>query len=319
VRRPVYAPALVAWVGGPRLSVSIGIGAVAAPAVGWLPLAPREVYVPTYRVSPRYVREVNVTHVTNITNITTIVTNPQAAVGQRDLGNRKFPHAVTVVPTSVLTTRQPVAPAAAQWRNAPAVRDLVHEPSRVTATLAPPVPTPAVRSGDARTGSSRVEPAPAPGPQRTWVPRGQAPVAAPAAPATPDAAGVRRGPDARDGAAPGRMVAAPPSPAAAPNSPATTPPAGVPAEPRVRPQPRERVDGPRGVRPVPQLQPAHPAHPVQPAPPARKAPHPVVQPPAEAPKAQDASRADRARQADPAIREREGHRRDERPMRGSAN
>ena len=45
------------------------------PAVGWVPLAPREVYVPTYRVSPGYVRNVNYTHVTNITNITTIVNN----------------------------------------------------------------------------------------------------------------------------------------------------------------------------------------------------------------------------------------------------
>jgi hypothetical protein len=94
VRRPVYAPALVAWVGGPRLSVSVNIGhgPRRGPAVGWLPLAPREVYVPGYRVSPRYVRNVNVTHVRNITNVTTIVNNPQAAVGQRDYRHRTVPH-----------------------------------------------------------------------------------------------------------------------------------------------------------------------------------------------------------------------------------
>ncbi len=117
VARPVYAPALVGWVGGPQVSVSISIGG-GGPSVGWFPLAPREVYVPSYRVSPRYVQNVNITHVTNITNITTIVNNPQAAVGRIDYSNRKFPHAVTVVPQSVMTARQPVAPAAAQWRQA---------------------------------------------------------------------------------------------------------------------------------------------------------------------------------------------------------
>ena len=119
VARPVYAPALVGWVGGPQLSVSISIGGSGgAPSVGWFPLAPREVYVPTYRVSPGYVQNVNITHVTNITNITTIINNPQAAVGGIDYSNRKFPHAITVVPQTVLSTRQPVAPAAAQWRQA---------------------------------------------------------------------------------------------------------------------------------------------------------------------------------------------------------
>ena len=42
VARPVYAPALVAWVGGPRRRACRS--ASAAPAVGWVPLAPREVY-----------------------------------------------------------------------------------------------------------------------------------------------------------------------------------------------------------------------------------------------------------------------------------
>ena len=37
--RPVYSPALVAWIGGGRVSVGIG------GAVGWVPLGPRDVYV----------------------------------------------------------------------------------------------------------------------------------------------------------------------------------------------------------------------------------------------------------------------------------
>lgn len=58
VNRPVYAPALVGWVGGPSVSVGISIGS-RPPSYGWYPLAPREVYVPAYRHSPGYVNRVN--------------------------------------------------------------------------------------------------------------------------------------------------------------------------------------------------------------------------------------------------------------------
>ncbi len=60
VHRPVYAPALVGWVGGPSVSVGISIGSrPPPPRFGWYPLAPREVYVPAYHHSPRYVNRVN--------------------------------------------------------------------------------------------------------------------------------------------------------------------------------------------------------------------------------------------------------------------
>ncbi|MBC7957674.1 MAG: FecR domain-containing protein, partial [Cytophagales bacterium] len=109
--RPVYAPALVAWVGGPNVSVSVSVGR--APNVGWFPLGPREVYVPGYRVSPRYVRNVNVTHVTNITtvNTTTIINNPAQFMAGTRYVNRGLPQAVTIVPAGVVERRQPVAPA----------------------------------------------------------------------------------------------------------------------------------------------------------------------------------------------------------------
>ncbi len=54
--RPVYAPALVAFVGG----ASIGVGG--AP-VGWFPLGPHEVYNPWYRASRGYYTNVNVTNI----------------------------------------------------------------------------------------------------------------------------------------------------------------------------------------------------------------------------------------------------------------
>ena len=73
--RPVYAPALVAWVGGgPGFHFSVGVG------VAWFPLAPGEVFIPGYRVSRAYVNSVNITNtavnVTRVTNVyNTVVVN----------------------------------------------------------------------------------------------------------------------------------------------------------------------------------------------------------------------------------------------------
>jgi hypothetical protein len=84
--RPVYAPALVAFVGGG------GVGVAA-----WFPLGPHEVYRPAYRVSEVYVRQVNITHVTVINNVTTV-----AYVNQR------VPGAVTVVSHETFVSARPV-------------------------------------------------------------------------------------------------------------------------------------------------------------------------------------------------------------------
>ena len=64
VVRPVYAPALVAFVGGPGFGMGIGVGVQA-----WFPLGPREPFLPWYHYGPNYLHEVNVVNVTNITNI----------------------------------------------------------------------------------------------------------------------------------------------------------------------------------------------------------------------------------------------------------
>jgi hypothetical protein len=55
VARPVYAPALVAWIGGPHASVNVTVGG--PPYVGWVPLAPREPYYPHYRAGGGYWRQ----------------------------------------------------------------------------------------------------------------------------------------------------------------------------------------------------------------------------------------------------------------------
>ena len=102
---PVYAPALVVFVGG-----SPGFGA----NVGWFPLGPREVYVPSYRVSLGYVNRVNVSNTTvntmTITNVynTTIVHNTTNITNVTYV-NRGVAGAVTAVPHDAFVSAQPVA------------------------------------------------------------------------------------------------------------------------------------------------------------------------------------------------------------------
>ena len=96
--RPVYAPALVAWVGGSNWGVSVGFGG--GGGVGWFPLGPREAYIPSYRVSNTYVTRVNVTNVTNVTNITN-VTNVRYV-------NQNVPGAVTAVSRTDFAASRPV-------------------------------------------------------------------------------------------------------------------------------------------------------------------------------------------------------------------
>jgi uncharacterized protein DUF6600/FecR-like protein len=102
VARPVYAPALVAFVGGAGWSTSVRVG---SEPIGWFPLGPREVYVPAYRVTPFYLQRVNASHVVNV-NVTNVnVTNVTYV-------NRNVPGAVTVVPRETFVRAQPVARAA---------------------------------------------------------------------------------------------------------------------------------------------------------------------------------------------------------------
>jgi len=110
--RPVYAPALVAWVGGPHFSVGIGIGGGGGVGVAWFPLAPREVYVPSYRVSRTYVTNVNVSN-TTVNNV--VVNNYyNNVVVNKNVTNVRYvnqtaPNAVTVTSHEAFTSAQPVA------------------------------------------------------------------------------------------------------------------------------------------------------------------------------------------------------------------
>ncbi|MBZ5701345.1 MAG: hypothetical protein LAN84_05810 [Acidobacteriia bacterium] len=109
VVRPVYAPALVAWVGGPHFSLTLTFGR--GGGVAWFPLGPREVYIPPYRVSPTYVTNVNVTNTTVNNVYVTNVYNNYTANRETDIRyvNRGAPGAVTAVPRNVFASAQPVA------------------------------------------------------------------------------------------------------------------------------------------------------------------------------------------------------------------
>jgi hypothetical protein len=101
VAPPVFAPALVAFIGGSGWSASASFGP--GGGVGWFPLAPREVYRPPYTVSPVYLRRVNVTNV-NITNIN--ITNVN--VTNVNYRNRRVANAVTVVSRRTFVNGTPV-------------------------------------------------------------------------------------------------------------------------------------------------------------------------------------------------------------------
>ena len=107
--RPVYAPALVAWVGGGGFAVGVSVGGGAA--VGWFPLGPREVYVPSYHVSRAYVNRVNITNTTvNTTVVNNYYTN---VVVNKNVTNVRYVNqnargAVTATSTQTFTSGQSV-------------------------------------------------------------------------------------------------------------------------------------------------------------------------------------------------------------------
>lgn len=104
-----YAPALVVFVGGDNFRLTISSGNVGG--VAWFPLAPREVFRPSYPVSRGYFENVNrsntvinntvINNTYNTTNVTKVV-----------YVNRQVPGAVVAVPTTTFVQSQPVSRAA---------------------------------------------------------------------------------------------------------------------------------------------------------------------------------------------------------------
>jgi len=135
VVRPVWAPAMVAFVGGgPGFHFSAGVG------VGWFPLAPGEVYVPGYHVSRAYVNNVNITNTTvNVTHVTnvynTVIVNRSATINNVTYVNQRVSNAVTVVNHDTFVNARPVARNVMrvdekEIASAPVSRAVVAEPVR---------------------------------------------------------------------------------------------------------------------------------------------------------------------------------------------
>src|SRR6202045_543318 len=124
---PVYAPALVAFIGGSNfgLSISVGGGGGDRGNVGWFPLGPREVYVPGYNSSRGYVDRVNVSNTnvstTTITNVynnqvtninNTTVNNTNSNNTNIKYVNKTVPGGVIAVPRTAFVGSQTVAKSA---------------------------------------------------------------------------------------------------------------------------------------------------------------------------------------------------------------
>ncbi|MDB5935799.1 MAG: hypothetical protein JWQ01_3143 [Massilia sp.] len=122
VGRPVWAPALVGWVGGGGWNLSFGSRGH-RPAQGWYPLSPRDAFVPGYRLSHQHLQHLNRDarndrddHRHDWRNDhrrdgLTVV--PQEQFGRRGtVAVRNAPHAV--VPPQALQSAPSVAPSAPQ-------------------------------------------------------------------------------------------------------------------------------------------------------------------------------------------------------------
>jgi hypothetical protein len=105
VAHPPYIPAVVAFLGTPRVGLSYEEGA----AVAWFPLAPGEAYWPSYARDVDYVRALNRGNVREVETLQ-LQSNSRLPleVFDQDFTNRQF---ATVVPRSVFANGRPVAPA----------------------------------------------------------------------------------------------------------------------------------------------------------------------------------------------------------------
>jgi hypothetical protein len=105
VARPLYAPAVVAFLGTPGIGLSSEEGAT----VAWFPLAPGEAYWPSYARDLDYVRNLNLGTVRDVSAIGVRADGePPLETFHEDFANRLL---ATAVPRLVFTNGHPVAPA----------------------------------------------------------------------------------------------------------------------------------------------------------------------------------------------------------------
>jgi hypothetical protein len=125
--RPVYAPALVAWLD------------VGSASLAWFALGPREVFVPAYPVSRNYVTNINVSNTTVNTTVVnnyynTVIVNKTVNVTNVTYVNQRVAGAVAATTPRALSSGQPVG------KNFVAVNNAQVASARVVATTPPTVP-----------------------------------------------------------------------------------------------------------------------------------------------------------------------------------
>jgi hypothetical protein len=107
---PVYAPALVAFVGGGGFGVSVSVGG----PIGWFALGPGDAYFPGYYGGHDYFNRVNAGYVnqTVINNYYGAWSSGNVNYSQMTFANRDAPRALTAVPTAAFASGRPVATSA---------------------------------------------------------------------------------------------------------------------------------------------------------------------------------------------------------------
>ncbi len=176
--QPVYAPALVAFIGGVELSVSLGNQSNAP--VGWFPLGPRETYVPSYTADRDYYNRINRSAEIQQNTLDdrwqrTQRHEPAANPVASALLNHLF---ATVVPSETFVRSQPVARAALKV----APEKVAAMPVAVVA--APPAPSASLA---VKPASATAPPPPAAAPPAAKSPEPKAATAPAAKPPEPKA------------------------------------------------------------------------------------------------------------------------------------
>ena len=218
VPRPVWAPALVAWHGGPGWAVSASYG---APVYGWVPLGWREPYLPHWRgCSTRCWTQYNQPYAVDVRE------RPRRPPAR--YVNMAVPGAVTAVSGTTLTGARTVA--ANRVRLPP--QEAVAAPVLASA---PPVSPPRTRT-PADSAGGLPQPAAMVRPQHSRAVNAETNVGTPA-PREPAGPARRQAPAATAATPPGASAAAPAATAATPpGAPAVQPP-GRPASPAYRAAP----------------------------------------------------------------------------------
>jgi hypothetical protein len=130
-----YAPALVVFISH------------AAAGIAWLPLGPRDVYIPPYQASQDYFTSVNVSN-TNINNTQIMNVYNNNTTVQNNYINSTAPNAVTAVPVNTFTQAKPVATATVPLPQAKIT-------TSVTPAAPPEAPTAASTIGTATTTDTK--------------------------------------------------------------------------------------------------------------------------------------------------------------------